>query len=161
MWALAEMERRVLLISQGAKLKRNQRLYTNSGSASMGYDLPIHWCRTGYGWKRVVCIAGDGSIMMNIQELQTISTNDLNVKIFVLSNGGYSSIRQTQQNYFSDNIVGCGPESGLSFPDFTKIATAFGIESARCSNLSDLDDMIISALEGSSSYLLELVIDPD
>jgi acetolactate synthase-1/2/3 large subunit len=147
---------------QAAKLKRDQRLYTNSGSASMGYDLPAAiGAAMAKAGERVICIAGDGSIMMNLQELQTIFTNKLNIKIFVLSNGGYSSIRQTQENYFSDNIVGCGPESGISFPNFAKIAESFGIDNARCLELCDLDDAIALALHGDSPYLLDLNIDPN
>lgn len=147
---------------QAAKLKRLQRMYTNSGSASMGYDLPaaIGAARAKEG-ERVICIAGDGSIMMNLQELQTIFTNKLNIKIFVLSNGGYSSIRQTQENYFSDNIVGCGPESGISFPNFAKIAESFGIESGQCLELCDLDDAIALVLRGDSPHLLDVNIDPN
>ena len=109
---------------QSAKLKKGQRLYTNSGCASMGYDLSgaIGACIAS-NRKRVICIAGDGSLMLNIQELQTIIGYSLPIKIFVLNNSGYHSIRQTQINYFSDNSeVGVGPESGLYFPDFQKIS---------------------------------------
>ena len=147
---------------QAANLKAHQRLYTNSGAASMGYDLPAAiGAALASDGQRVICIAGDGSIMMNLQELQTISSNNLNIKIFVLSNGGYSSIRQTQENYFSDNIVGCGPTSGITFPNFSKLADSFGIPSSRCLDLSDLDDAISFAIDGDSPYLLELDIDPD
>ncbi|MEO5969016.1 MAG: thiamine pyrophosphate-binding protein, partial [Bdellovibrionia bacterium] len=113
---------------QAANIKIGQRLYTNSGCASMGYDLPaaIGAC-FALRPKRLICIAGDGSIMLNLQELQTIVTHRLPIKIFVLNNKGYHSIRQTQQNYFPDNVVGCGLESGLAFPDFEKIANAFEI----------------------------------
>src|SRR5262245_52402295 len=82
---------------QAAELKPGQRLYTNSGCASMGYDLPAAigaWYATGA--KRIVCLAGDGSIMMNLQELQTIVGNRIPVKLFILNNTGYHSIRQTQ-----------------------------------------------------------------
>ncbi len=146
---------------QAAKLKRDQRMYTNSGAASMGYDLPAAiGAAIARGGERVICIAGDGSIMMNLQELQTIFTKKLNIKIFVLSNGGYSSIRQTQENYFSDNIVGCGPESGISFPSFSKISESFGIENGQCLELCHLDDAIALALQSDSPYLLDLNIDP-
>ena len=95
----------------------------------MGYDLPaaIGAC-VANNKKRVVCIAGDGSIMMNLQELQTIITNKLPIKIFLINNQGYHSIRITQNNLFSQHKkVGIGEESGdLSFPDYSKIAAAFG-----------------------------------
>ena len=101
---------------QAAWLKADQRLYTNSGCASMGYDLPaaIGAYFAGQG-RRIICLAGDGSIMMNLQELQTIVGGQLPIKIFVLNNDGYHSIRQSQQNHFPDNIVGCGPDSGCRF----------------------------------------------
>ena len=106
---------------QGAVIKPGQRLYTNSGCASMGYDVPAAiGAYYATGARRIICIAGDGSLMMNLQELQTISGGGLPIKVFVLNNDGYHSIRQTQENYFPDNIVGCGPDSGLSFPNFAR-----------------------------------------
>src|SRR5208282_833238 len=112
---------------QAAHFKRGQRLYHNSGSAPMGYDIPgaLGAAIALGGKQRVICLAGDGSIMMNLQELETIRGLRLPVKIFILNNRGYHSIRQTQANFFADNIVGCGTDSGLSFPDFAKIADAF------------------------------------
>ena len=86
---------------QAARLKAGQRLISNSGSASMGYDLPAAvGAAVAREGKRVICLAGDGSIQLNIQELQTVAHHRLPVKIFVLDNGGYLSIRQTQANFF-------------------------------------------------------------
>jgi acetolactate synthase-1/2/3 large subunit len=147
---------------QAAHLKPGQRLYSNSGCASMGYELPAA-VGAHYGSKshqRVVCLAGDGSIMMNLQELQTIAGNRLPIKLFVLNNSGYSSIRQTQQNYFPDNVVGCGPESGLTFPDFVKLATAFGFQARRCTSHHELESTIHDTLTGEGPQLLEVVLDP-
>ena len=98
----------------------------------MGYDLPAAIGAALRPGQRIICLAGDGSIMMNLQELQTIVGYRLPIKIFVLNNGGYHSIRQTQRNFFPDNVVGCGTESGLTFPDFERVATAFGLPHARC-----------------------------
>jgi acetolactate synthase I/II/III large subunit len=145
---------------QAAALKRDQRLFTNSGCASMGYDLPaaigaIHATRGG----RVICLAGDGSLMLNLQELQTLVGQDSNVKMFILNNDGYSSIRQTQQNYFPDNIVGCGPESGLTFPDFTKIGEAFGIPVSTCDNHLDLKSAIKDTLSHDGPRILQVMLD--
>lgn len=110
-------------------IKKDARFIINSGVASMGYGLPasIGACIAS-GKNTVVCIEGDGSIMMNLQELQTVITNKLPIKIFIINNAGYHSIRQTQNNLFKEHSkVGIGPESGdLSFPDFGKIASAFG-----------------------------------
>ncbi len=145
---------------QAAKIKKGQRLYTNSGCASMGYDLPAavgaYFAKKP---KRLICLAGDGSIMMNLQELQTIVTHKLPIKLFILNNRGYHSIRQTQHNYFPDNIVGCGEESGLSFPDFGKLAAAFGIPYRRARNHAELKDAIRENLTGEGPQLCEIILD--
>lgn len=110
-------------------MKKGTRFIINSAIASMGYGLPaaIGLCIAG-GYKDTVCLEGDGSIMMNLQELQTVVTNRLPIKLFLINNAGYHSIRQTQNNLFKEHSkVGIGPESGdLSFPDYQKIAEAFG-----------------------------------
>jgi len=97
----------------------------NSAIASMGYGLPaaIGTC-IGGSRRNTICLEGDGSIMMNLQELQTILTNKLPIKIFLINNNGYHSIRLTQNNLFKEHCkIGIGPESGdLSFPEFKKIA---------------------------------------
>lgn len=145
---------------QAATLKPGQRLYTNSGCASMGYDLPaaIGAVHAGVA-RRIICLAGDGSIMMNLQELQTIAGERLPIKIFVLNNDGYHSIRQTQQSYFADNIVGCGPDSGLSFPDFVKLAHAFGLPTSRVESHAALGEAIAGAIAGDGPSLCEVIID--
>ncbi len=147
-------------IFQSARIKPGQRLYTNAGCASMGYDLPAAigaWFATGA--RRIVCIAGDGSIMMNLQELQTIAGRTLPIKVFVLNNDGYHSMRQTQENYFPDNIVGCGPESGLTFPDFARLAAGFGIPASRIDDHAGLAGGIAAALAGEGPHLCEIMID--
>jgi acetolactate synthase-1/2/3 large subunit len=145
---------------QASAIKQGLRVYSNAGCASMGYDLPAA-IGAYYAGKpeRVICLAGDGSIMMNLQELQTIAGNKLPVKIFVLNNGGYHSILQTQTAYFSDNIKGCGPSSGVTFPDFVKVAEAFGIPSRRCDNVSTLDEAIAWAIDGEGPRLMEVMLD--
>lgn len=147
-------------VFQAAQIKSGQRLYTNSGCASMGYDLPAAigaWFASGA--KRIVCLAGDGSIMMNLQELQTIAGLDLPIKIFLLNNDGYHSIRQAQQNHFADNIVGCGPDSGLTFPDFQRLAHGFGIASSYVGRDADLPAAVRAALESDGPHLCEVLID--
>jgi acetolactate synthase-1/2/3 large subunit len=110
-------------------IKKDTRFIINNAIASMGYGIPaaIGVCISG-GRKETICLEGDGSIMMNLQELQTIVTNQLPIKLFLINNAGYHSIRQTQNNLFREHSkVGIGPESGdLSFPDYRKIAEAFG-----------------------------------
>jgi acetolactate synthase-1/2/3 large subunit len=145
---------------QASPLQMGQRLYTNSGCASMGYDLPAaigaYFASDG---GRVICIAGDGSIMMNLQELQTIVGLNLPVKIFVLNNQGYHSIRQTQQAYFPDNEVGVGPESGLTFPDFVRLAAGFGIPAYRFDNIETLDSELDRVLGTNGPVLCEIMLD--
>ncbi len=145
---------------QAACLRPGQRLYTNSGSAPMGYDLPAAvGAAIAFPGRPIVCLAGDGSIQMNLQELQTIATHRLPIKIFVLNNKGYHSIRQTQQNYFPDNIVGCGEESGLGFPDFEKVAAAYGMPYSKISSPSELPGQIATCISASSSFICEVVLD--
>lgn len=145
---------------QAADLKRGQRLYTNSGCASMGYDLPaaIGACFAS-GGKRVVCIAGDGSMQMNLQELQTIATYGLPIKLFVLDNQGYHSIRQTQQSYFPDNVVGCGRESGLGFPDPAKLAAVYGAGFRKVRRHEELAAAIAATLDGPGLQMCHVELD--
>ena len=115
--------------NQAYVIQKGSRMANNSAIASMGYGLPaaIGTC-IGGGRRQTICLEGDGSIMMNLQELQTILTNKLPIKIFLINNNGYHSIRLTQNNLFKEHCkVGIGPESGdLSFPEFEKLAKAFG-----------------------------------
>src|SRR6185437_8330319 len=124
---------------QAGKLKKGMRLISNSGSASMGYDLPAAIGVAVAKGSRIICLAGDGSLQMNIQELQTVVTHRLPVKIFVLGNGGYLSIRQTQNGFFQGRLIGTGATSGISFPDMMKVGAAYGIPSFRVERMSDLE----------------------
>jgi acetolactate synthase-1/2/3 large subunit len=116
---------------QASRVRGTQRVFSNSGSASMGYDLPAALgAAAARGGGRVVCLAGDGSLQMNIQELQTLAHHGWPVKLFVLNNGGYLSIRSTQSNFFG-RAVGSGPESGVTFPDAVAVARAYGLPAER------------------------------
>lgn len=109
-------------------LRSGMNMFSNSGCASMGYDLPAAIGAAFADPERpIVCFAGDGSIMMNIQELQTLSTLKSNFKLFILDNGGYLSIKQTQSNFFG-RFHGSNPESGVTFPNFANLASAFGLK---------------------------------
>jgi acetolactate synthase-1/2/3 large subunit len=126
----------------------------------MGFDLPgaIGAC-VGAERKRVVCVAGDGSIMLNLQELQTIRGYNLPVKVFVLNNNGYHSIRQTQRNFFPGNDVGSGPESGVTFPSFERIAYGFDFPFARASSHAEVRDVIERTLSVQGPAMAEIVLD--
>lgn len=146
---------------QTIRIRPGMRLFHNSGCASMGYDLPaaIGAAVALPKKERIICLAGDGSLMMNLQELQTVSGLKLPIKIFVLNNTGYHSIRQTQRNFFPDNIVGCGEESGLSFPNFQKVAAAFALPFRQIQNHGELDENIRWALANSGPVLCEVMLD--
>ncbi len=143
---------------QNAIVKENQRYILNGGNASMGYGLPasIGACYEAKD-RRVICLEGDGSIMMNIQELQTIKHNNLPIKLFVINNNGYSSIRQTQKNFFNGNMTGSGVDSGVSVPDFVKVGEAFGIKSIRIDNPKTMEDDIKKVLEYDGPILCEVM----
>ena len=147
---------------QAAKLKKGQRLWTNSGCASMGYDLPaaIGLAKAAPG-KKIVCLAGDGSLMMNLQELQTIAGYKLPIKIFILNNNGYSSIFQTHRNFFNGVEVGAGPKSGVSFPNFEKLARGFEIDYMSCVSHHDMSVTIEAAMLSDEPTICEVLLDPD
>lgn len=147
---------------QSAEVKKGQRFILNSGDASMGFDLPasIGACLEAKG-RNTICLAGDGSIMMNLQELQTIKHNNLPIKIFIIANKGYASIKQTQKNFFEGRMVGSGDDSGVSVPDFCKIATAFGLESIKIEKPSQLSEKIKEVLNSKEPIICEVVVKSD
>jgi acetolactate synthase-1/2/3 large subunit len=143
---------------QAAAIKRGQRVFTNAGSASMGYDLPAAvGCAAARPDRRTICLAGEGSMMLNLQELQTIVHHKWPVKIIVLNNGGYLSIRSTQKNFFNQ-LVGEGPESGVSFPDLVAVGRAFGLPSARLQNPHDREELA-AFLRAPGPGLLDVILD--
>lgn len=145
---------------QTAFLKKGQRLWTNSGCATMGYDLPAAiGAHKGSGGKPIVCLAGDGSIMMNLQELQTIVGNELPIKIFIINNNGYVSIFQTHRNFFNGVEVGGGPKSGVSFPDFEKLIQGFGLPFIRCERHEDMEAAIRTTMATEGPAVCEVIVD--
>lgn len=149
-----------ILPFQVGELRAGQRMFSNSGSASMGYDLPAAiGAAIGGGGRRVICFAGDGSLQMNVQELQTLKTLGLRVIVVVLANQGYLSIRQTHENFFG-SIVGATPASGVEFPDYAAVSAAYGLVSARVAapdHLLELDRIL--RLDGPA--LVQVDVDPD
>ncbi len=145
-------------------IKEGTRFFNNNGVASMGYGLPaaIGMCISS-GKRETICLEGDGSIMMNLQELQTVITNKLPVKIFLINNNGYHSIRITQNNIFSEySKVGIGPESGdLAFPSFEKIANAFGYEYFSIKTGDEMADKLGEALKAKGAVLCEVFTDTE
>ena len=147
--------------NQTYHIQKGSRMANNSAIASMGYGLPaaIGTC-IGGGRRTTVCLEGDGSIMMNLQELQTIITNKLPIKIFLINNNGYHSIRITQTNLFNKNFVGIGEESGdLSFPEFKKIAEAFGYTYLCAHSNAEMKEVVNKAFEMDGCVFTEIFTD--
>ncbi len=142
---------------QAFESKAGQRLLLNSGDASMGYGLPaaIGVCAAEKN-APVVCLEGDGSLMMNLQELQTLKTNQLPVKLFVIKNGEYISIIQTQRNFFEGRLTACNKDSGVEVPDFVKVAQAFGLPAVRIVKNDELADKIKEVLNTPGPVVCEL-----
>lgn len=162
----------------GYIIKKGQRFITNSAVASMGYDLPaaIGACmaqvdylaggqRTGgpwYGMDDIILLTGDGSIQMNLQELQTVIHHRMPIKIFLINNGGYHSIRQTQKNFFGEPLVGIGVDSGdLSFPDMEKLAWAYGYPYVRACSNGELVQAIEKTLAMEGPVICEVFVTMD
>ena len=149
-----------VVLFQAGVVRAGQRYFWNSGCASMGYDLPAA-VGAALGVKRDVwCLAGDGSLQMNLQELATLSHNRLPVKLLVLNNGGYVSIRQTQTNFFGAHY-GCGNTSGLSFPDLERLAAAYDLPYLCSSRLEEVEahQRRAAAIAGPVVWEVRLTLD--
>lgn len=145
---------------QAAIIKKGQRVFCNTGDASMGYDLPAAvGAAVAREGGRVICLAGDGSIQLNIQELQTVAHHRLPVKIFVLNNDGYLSIRTSQANFFK-RFVGESPRSGVSFPDMVKLAQAYGLPACRIEG-GTFEQQLAEVLNAPGPALCDVMLDPE
>lgn len=154
-------------------IKKDQRFIINSAIASMGYDLPaaigagvaefgdeaLYGRTLGKKVKDIILVTGDGSLQMNIQELQTIIHHKMPIKIFVINNQGYHSIRQTQTNLFQKQFVGIGPQSGdLSFPDLSRLAPAYGYPYFSCDGNAQLDEALNETLSADGPAICEIFV---
>lgn len=139
--------------------KEGQRLFGNTNCGTMGYDLPAAIGAAVSSKNQVFCITGDGSIQMNIQELQTIVHNNLSVKIIIFNNLGYQAIVQTQNNFFNGFLAGCTAESGVSFPSFEKLAFAYGIPFKKIEKNKDVREGINWLLKCGEYCILEVTQD--
>ena len=150
--------------NQAYVIQKGSRMANNSAIASMGYGLPaaIGTC-IGGGRQQTICLEGDGSIMMNLQELQTIQTNQLPIKIFLINNNGYHSIRITQNNLFKEHCkVGIGPESGdLTFPKFEQIAKAFGYPYYSAHSNAEMKQVVDEVLTLEGTVFCEIFTDTE
>ncbi len=147
----------------GYIIKKGQRFITNSAIASMGYDLPaaIGACMADHS-QDIILLTGDGSIQMNLQELQTIIHHKMPIKIFLINNGGYHSIRQTQKSFFGEPLVGIGVDSrDLSFPDMEKLAAAYGYPYVRAAHNSELKEAVLKTLSLEGPAICEVFVSMD
>ncbi|HEX7831076.1 MAG TPA: thiamine pyrophosphate-binding protein [Thermoanaerobaculia bacterium] len=152
----------VCSIYQSFHIKEGQRVLINANYGAMGWDLPaaVGACVAADG-ARVVLVTGDGSIQFNIHELMTVRANNLNLRIFVLNNQGYESIRTTQNNYFESRYVGSDFGSGIGNPNFGKLAEAYGIGYQRLDDPSKLAEGVRAALDHDGPLLCEVIISPN
>lgn len=147
---------------QSLKLYKEQKVIVNSGCAAMGYDLPAaigsYYANKA---KEIICVTGEGSLQMNIQEFQTIIHNQLPIKIFVLNNGGYISIRNTQNGFFKGHKVGADSDSGVSFPDTIKLANAYGFKTFKIENQINLEENLKEILNTDGPVVCEVILSPE
>ncbi len=150
-------------ISQGIQLTKSGQRYIPSGAmATMGFSLPAAiGASVATDGKRVLAITGDGSFQQNIQELQTLIEYNLPVKLFVLNNDGYESIRVSQKNYFNNRFIGESSQSGVSFPDTLKIASAYGIKAVRVSDYDKLEKVIDEVLNYDGPVICDVIVPRD
>jgi len=147
---------------QAFRVKKGQRISNTPGLGSMGFGLPacIGACLAS-GKKRTISIIGDGGLQHNIQELETLKRLALPIKLFILNNNGYASIRNTHTRLFNGRLVCCDPSSGLTFPDTCKVASAYGLKTVRISNQENLKRDVLNVLEMPGTVVCEVIIDPD
>ena len=147
---------------QAFKIKENQKFITNHGLGPMGFELPgsIGACLAN-NRKRTICIAGDGGFQLNIQELETLRRLDLPVKIFIMNNNGYSSIRTMQETHFNGNYVGNDPSSGLTLPDVISVAEAYKIKAFRINDASELESKVREVLDFQGPVICDVLVIPD
>jgi acetolactate synthase-1/2/3 large subunit len=148
--------------AQAFKVKPGQRAFTNINWGSMGWDLPLAvGACIGTGGRLTVCVAGDGTVQMNLQELMTIRHYDLPVKVFVFNNGGYSTIRATQRSLVEGRIVASDPATGVDDPDFEALSRAFHLPYRHLLRNDGLAEGIGAVLAESGPVLCEVMISPD
>ena len=147
---------------QAFQIKKGQKLFTNSGFAAMGWGLPaaVGACVANQ-CNRTVCISGDGGFQMNMQELATIMHNQLPIKLFILNNNGYLTIKQTQEHGFDGRLMGCNQETGLSFPDILRLANAYDIRAVRLDNQENLKHELKQIVDCEKPIVCEIIMDPD
>jgi acetolactate synthase-1/2/3 large subunit len=145
---------------QAFRVKQGQRVFTNCGLAPMGWGLPAAIGAAVGSGRRTVCIAGDGGFMFNAQELATLAHHRLPVKIFLLNNGGYLTMRQSQAHAF-ESYMGSDEGSGLSFPDFGQLTAAHRVVHRRVARSAEVRGVVEAVLSAAGPVLCEVMMDQD
>ena len=149
------------ILSQAFKVKKGQRIFNNPGLGSMGYGLPASMGACVASGKRTITVIGDGGLQHNIQELETIHRLQLPLKIFILNNNGYASIRNMQRNYFDKNYMCCDPSSGLTVPNTCDVASAYKIATTRIYNHENMKEKIMAVLQSKGPMICDVMVNPD
>ena len=146
---------------QSFKQKKNQKIFVEIGAGCMGHSLPSAiGSSLALNNAGVICVTGDGGIQVNLQELQTILTNKLPLKIFIMHNGGYISLVKTQQNYFSGRKIGSDAASGFKIPNFKKIVKSYGYNYNEIFSNKDLDKKVKENLNSKKAFISIVYCDP-
>ena len=150
------------IVQQAYRLKPGQRILNTPGLGAMGFGLPaaIGACLAS-GKRRTISIIGDGGFQHNIQELETLSRLRLPIKIFILNNGGYGSIKNMQENHFACRYVACNPQSGLTLPDIPRVAAAYGLKTVRIEGQKNLKERISEVIQRDGTIICDLMMDAD
>ena len=151
---------------QAFKVKKGQRVFTNSGHAPMGWGLPAaigayYASIESKGKKNIICLTGEGGLQMNIQELATVLHHKIPIKIFIYNNGGYLTIKQTQQLGFESRIMGSDYESGLSFPNYKLISKSHSIKYFKISDTKKIKNSVLKILKINEPVICELILDSE
>jgi acetolactate synthase I/II/III large subunit len=149
------------IMGQAFKLKKGQRYIVSGGLGSMGYALPASIGASLASKHPVIAVTGDGSMQMNVQELATLNLLGTKTKIFVINNGGYASLRNTQRSFFGADLIGSSENSGLTMPNWGLISAAYGIEYRSISESSALDRELKEIMESSKTQLIEVFCQHD
>ncbi|MDY6879102.1 MAG: thiamine pyrophosphate-binding protein [Thermodesulfobacteriota bacterium] len=150
------------IVQQAYRVKEGQRLLNTPGLGAMGFGLPasIGACLAS-GKRRTISIIGDGGLQHNIQELETLSRLQLPIKIFILNNSGYGSIKAMQENHFDGRYVCCNSQSGLTLPDICSVARAYGLKTTRIKSQKNLNEKVAEVIETKGTIICDLLVDPD
>ena len=144
------------------RARKGRRVFHTAGLGAMGFAIPasIGLC-LGSGGKKTICVDGDGGFQLNIQELATVAHLNLPIKFFVLNNDGYASIRATQSAYFGGPNIGCDTNTGISLPDYRKVARAYGLRTVLIEDQSDLRSAVRRVLRSRGPVLCDVRVRPE